>query len=46
MDKKIRALSAGGRTLLIENDNDLVEVKHLIRHLTDSKLNLKYGGGN
>jgi hypothetical protein len=29
---------------VFESDSDLVEVKELLRHLTDSKLNFKYGG--
>ncbi len=36
----------GNGTIFIESDKDLVEVKELLRHLADSRLNFKYGGGN
>ena len=31
---------------VFENDEDLAEVRQLLRHLTDSRLNFKYGGEN
>jgi hypothetical protein len=31
---------------VFENDEDLAEMKELLRHLADSRLNFKYGGGN
>lgn len=34
-----------GLNFVFEDDSDLAEVKELLRHLTDSRLNFKYGGG-
>lgn len=31
---------------IFENSDDLAEVRELLRHLADSRLNYKYGGGN
>jgi hypothetical protein len=32
--------------IIIEDRSDLAEMKELLRHLADSRLNFKYGGGN
>lgn len=36
----------GPFTFVFENDEDLAEMKKLLEHLADSRLNFKYGGGN
>jgi len=45
-DEREFTLKAAGLSLFtLRNSDDLKEVKELVQHLADSKLNLKYGGG-
>ena len=44
-ESRLAAFDIGGAQLVFENDSDLAEVKELLRHLADSRLNFKYGGG-
>jgi predicted nucleic acid-binding Zn-ribbon protein len=44
-ETRIATFNAGFAQFVFENDNDLAEVKELIRHLTDSRLGYKYGEG-